>query len=247
MGITSRQAALDITGNATTAVNDDVNWDGTNASALTTPKTVLFGSVDKDSTGNKVSYVIHRLCEIVGSINARRSLARLQRLRTAGSTKDAAVRPIWFDRKTNRLLQSDRSESQGRAIPKRLSRASCCFRNALSMRCEMTSTFSSGNTGRWAVSVSLAVASWILPGTANSAPAVIATEPVTQLTTNPVKPNIMFILDDSGSMDWTHMPDESADPGSTVIFSYGFCGYRSPQCNRVYYNPAFQVRPASEV
>lgn len=85
----SRQAALDITGNATTAVNDDVNWDGTNASALTTPKTVLFGSVDKDSTGNKVSYVIHRLCEIVGSINAPAQSCATSTTTDSGSTKDA--------------------------------------------------------------------------------------------------------------------------------------------------------------
>lgn len=53
-----------------------------------------------------------------------------------------------------------------------------------------------------------------------------------------VKPNIMFILDNSGSMAWQHMPDNSADAGSSVPFTYGYYGYRSSQCNGVYYNPA---------
>jgi type IV pilus assembly protein PilY1 len=53
-----------------------------------------------------------------------------------------------------------------------------------------------------------------------------------------VKPNLMFILDNSGSMDWQHMPDNSADAGSAVPFTYGYYGYRSSQCNGIYYNPA---------
>ncbi len=58
-----------------------------------------------------------------------------------------------------------------------------------------------------------------------------------------VKPNIMLILDNSGSMAWTHMPDNSADPGSAVPFTYGFYGYRSSQCNGVYYNPSITYKP----
>ncbi|MEI6601704.1 MAG: hypothetical protein WCN21_14575, partial [Comamonadaceae bacterium] len=58
-----------------------------------------------------------------------------------------------------------------------------------------------------------------------------------------VRPNIMFVLDNSGSMDWTHMPDNSADGGSTVPFTYGFYGYRSSQCNGVFYNPATTYTP----
>ena len=52
-----------------------------------------------------------------------------------------------------------------------------------------------------------------------------------------VKPNLMFILDNSGSMAWEHMPDNSADAGSAVPFTYGYYGYRSSQCNGLYYNP----------
>jgi len=58
-----------------------------------------------------------------------------------------------------------------------------------------------------------------------------------------VRPNIMFVLDNSGSMDWIHMPDNSGDGGSTVPFTYGFYGYRSSQCNGMYYNPATTYTP----
>ncbi|MFS0757607.1 PilC/PilY family type IV pilus protein [Noviherbaspirillum sp. 1P10PC] len=57
-----------------------------------------------------------------------------------------------------------------------------------------------------------------------------------------VKPNLMFILDNSGSMAWEHMPDNSADAGSAVPFTYGYYGYRSSQCNGLYYNPATVYR-----
>lgn len=49
------------------------------------------------------------------------------------------------------------------------------------------------------------------------------------------KPNLMFILDDSGSMDWEYMPD---DIGNT-----GTYGYRSAQCNGVAYDPSYTYNP----
>lgn len=51
-----------------------------------------------------------------------------------------------------------------------------------------------------------------------------------------VKPNVFLILDDSGSMGWTYMPDE------TNAFA-GKYGYASHQCNGVYYNPAITYTP----
>ena len=47
----------------------------------------------------------------------------------------------------------------------------------------------------------------------------------------PVKPNILLMMDDSGSMGWDYMPDEAGN----FINSYG---YTSGQCNGVYYDPA---------
>lgn len=71
----------------------------------------------------------------------------------------------------------------------------------------------------------------------------LATAPVVSQSGSVVKPNIMFILDDSGSMDWDYMPDVALDfySSSTIVgrrrvtvYKYGF---RSAQCNGVAYNP----------
>ncbi|WP_298011406.1 PilC/PilY family type IV pilus protein [uncultured Aquabacterium sp.] len=57
----------------------------------------------------------------------------------------------------------------------------------------------------------------------------IASEPLITSQTA-AKPNILFILDDSGSMGWEYMPDDMS-PNDTY-------GYKSSQCNGVGYNPA---------
>lgn len=51
-----------------------------------------------------------------------------------------------------------------------------------------------------------------------------------------VKPNLMFVLDNSGSMAWTYMPDSAND-------FRGNYGYSSNHCNGVYYNPATTYSP----
>jgi type IV pilus assembly protein PilY1 len=65
------------------------------------------------------------------------------------------------------------------------------------------------------------------------APAPIFTS--TTATTE-VKPNVMFVLDDSGSMSWTYMPDSAGNFRSRY-------GYTSSHCNGVYYNPALTYSP----
>jgi type IV pilus assembly protein PilY1 len=56
-----------------------------------------------------------------------------------------------------------------------------------------------------------------------------------------VKPNIMFILDDSGSMALSYMPDEAATfDGDGNIDNYG---YRSAHCNGLAFNPTLPYRP----
>ncbi|HEY6513675.1 MAG TPA: PilC/PilY family type IV pilus protein [Burkholderiaceae bacterium] len=57
-----------------------------------------------------------------------------------------------------------------------------------------------------------------------------------------VKPNLMFILDDSGSMAMTHMPDAAANFGRDNSGNAKY-GYPSAQCNGVYYNPALLYSP----
>lgn len=75
-----------------------------------------------------------------------------------------------------------------------------------------------------------------------SAMTVLAHAGLTDLSDTPMansnpaqaKPNIMLLMDTSSSMGWTHMPDQiegvSAAGTKTV-------GYKSPQCNGIYYNP----------
>lgn len=69
----------------------------------------------------------------------------------------------------------------------------------------------------------------------------IATAPLITSSPQTVLPNVMFIMDDSGSMGWTHMPDTVTDfARSGGVDAYG---YRSPQCNGVYFNPNIVYSP----
>ena len=72
---------------------------------------------------------------------------------------------------------------------------------------------------------------------AGAGPAVeLATSPMATSTTTVVKPNLMFVLDDSGSMDWDYLPD-------TAKNFAGKYGYNTSQCNGNYYNPAITYDP----
>lgn len=65
----------------------------------------------------------------------------------------------------------------------------------------------------------------------------IANGPMASSSPSVVKPNIMFILDDSGSMDWDYLPDAASN------FSSGEYGSTSSHCNGAYYNPAVNYVP----
>lgn len=81
-----RQDALDIMGTKTPGVlTDDVDWNGSNATALA--KAVLL-PVDA-TTGNQAAFVVHRLCEIVGSINAPAQSCVAESMGASGSTQGA--------------------------------------------------------------------------------------------------------------------------------------------------------------
>jgi type IV pilus assembly protein PilY1 len=78
---------------------------------------------------------------------------------------------------------------------------------------------------------------WILATSAALLAPVIAAwaaepsdTPLASGTTASVKPNVMFVLDDSGSMNSEAMPDEMEDWPNAV-------GRRSYQCNTIFYNP----------
>jgi len=73
-----------------------------------------------------------------------------------------------------------------------------------------------------------------VPGAA--ALADLASVPMAAASPSSVKPNILFIMDDSGSMSWTYMPDAAGD-------FRGAYGYASSQCNSAYYNPTVTYLP----
>src|SRR4051794_26624064 len=60
--------------------------------------------------------------------------------------------------------------------------------------------------------------------------------PLASSSSGLVKPNLSFVLDSSGSMAWSHAPDE-AEPFFSQV------GYKTSQCNSIYYNPAI-IYPA---
>jgi len=82
-----------------------------------------------------------------------------------------------------------------------------------------------------------------LPLPSLAATIALATSPLATSTTTTVKPNMLLVLDNSGSMNWDHMPDDTSDGGSSVPFAYGYYGIRSSQCNEVYYDPAITYLP----
>ncbi len=66
----------------------------------------------------------------------------------------------------------------------------------------------------------------------------LAQAPIPFLLASPVKPNLMFILDDSGSMQWSYLGDEVVANQYTNTI-----GYRNSLCNKVYYNPQVRYEP----
>lgn len=73
---------------------------------------------------------------------------------------------------------------------------------------------------------------------AQATPADVAPVPIFTSTTatTEVKPNVMFVLDDSGSMAWGYMPDAAEN------FA-GRLGFANAHCNGVYYNPNITYTP----
>ena len=91
-------------------------------------------------------------------------------------------------------------------------------------------------------------------GSAGAAVTDIAPAPLAKATTSIVKPNVMFILDDSGSMGWDYMPDyvedeELCKDDSTAGRDYlrecrfGDPAFNNSRFNAVYYNPEVTYLP----
>jgi len=83
------------------------------------------------------------------------------------------------------------------------------------------------------------VLSILLPQVATSAPVTspldLATIPLANSPTLTIQPNLLFILDDSGSMSWDYMPDW-ANSGTDSLF-------RNASYNTVAYNPSIRYLP----
>ena len=76
----------------------------------------------------------------------------------------------------------------------------------------------------------LAIVPLLLCGPSFGALTDISDNPLSSAATATVKPNILFILDDSGSMNWKFMPDSMFNREHRI-------GFRNHQCNLPYYNP----------
>jgi type IV pilus assembly protein PilY1 len=92
----------------------------------------------------------------------------------------------------------------------------------------------------------------LMPVPADAALTDIAPAPLANSSTAVVKPNLMFILDESGSMGWRYMPDSvnddslcKASSGLRQCTNDGDPALYSRDMNGVYYNPDVTYTPAA--
>lgn len=83
----------------------------------------------------------------------------------------------------------------------------------------------------------------VLPAHAPAAPWDLATAPLETSGASSVKPNIFFILDDSGSMNWDFMPDWADDTCDSDNNNCTEELVRNSGYNATYYNPAITYAP----
>ncbi|MBU1426061.1 MAG: hypothetical protein KKH12_12855 [Gammaproteobacteria bacterium] len=100
-------------------------------------------------------------------------------------------------------------------------------------------------TARHLLGFALAAALASTAPSLSAAPVALATEPLTSTTGSNVKPNIMFILDDSGSMSWDYLPDWASDknPFNGTGYRYLPEMHTNSGFNGVAYNPAVTYSP----
>lgn len=78
--------------------------------------------------------------------------------------------------------------------------------------------------------------------TSNAADVPIADSPMASSTSTEIKPNVMFVLDDSGSMGWTHLPDHVRSFAASEQTNLAV-GYLTSHCNGIYFNPKTTYEP----
>ena len=75
-----------------------------------------------------------------------------------------------------------------------------------------------------------------LPSLALANPLDLATIPLANSPTITIQPNLLFVLDDSGSMGWNYMPDYVSSYSNLSLF-------QNSSFNTVYYNPSVRYVP----
>ena len=101
----------------------------------------------------------------------------------------------------------------------------------------MKNNLQTGSMPRFLLPIGMALIFGLaLPVGSQAASTTLATSPLATSTTSTVLPNLMFVLDDSGSMDWDYLPDAAKN------FA-GKYGFNTSHCNGVYYNPNITYTP----
>lgn len=87
--------------------------------------------------------------------------------------------------------------------------------------------------------------SFVLPLSSFAATVTLATSPLATSTVSKVKPNVMFILDDSGSMDLNYLPDWANDPhpASGIAYTSATELFKNAGFNGLAYDPAIVYTP----
>ncbi|MDR2614576.1 MAG: hypothetical protein LBC91_04560, partial [Candidatus Accumulibacter sp.] len=87
----------------------------------------------------------------------------------------------------------------------------------------------------------------ILPAIASGVPTDLSETPISGASSLEIKPNILFILDDSYSMDWTYLPDWAGEIVYSTTSKWRPSSYQSYNAsfNGVAYNPEVRYLPPS--
>lgn len=80
--------------------------------------------------------------------------------------------------------------------------------------------------------------------TAKAGTTDLSNQPLATLPTVQAKPNLLFVMDTSGSMNWSYMPDDLGQSQTVTDQPYtNWYGYWSAQCNGVAYDPTATYTP----
>lgn len=104
----TRQDGLDFTGNRSVSGDPQIDWNGSDPTAA-----VKAFVVGPDASGNEILYVIHRLCSVVGSINAPAQSCATSAISGIGSSQDAPDYSSYALKVTNQVYYRVTSRVNG--------------------------------------------------------------------------------------------------------------------------------------